>query len=123
MPQQGFHFAGKEQRIAIAPPVERLDSHGVAGERQRALDRIVYSEGEYALQTLRQPAKTPLLVTVHQDLGIAAGLETMTLRLELDTQGGAVVDLAVEDGPDRPVLVAHRLVAGMQVDDREAPMA
>ncbi len=47
----------------------------------------------------------------------------MTLRFELGTQDGVVVDFAVEDCPDRPVLVAHRLVAGMQVDDGEAPVA
>src|SRR6266446_6248353 len=58
-----------------------------------------------------------------QHLGIAAGLETMTPCLEFSAQDEIVVDLAVEDGPDRPVLVAHRLVAGMQVDDGEAPVA
>src|SRR6266699_2531810 len=57
-----------------------------------------------------------------QHLGIAAGLETMTPCLEFSAQDEIVVDLAVEDGPDRPVLVAHRLVAGMQVDDGEAPV-
>ena len=43
--------------------------------------------------------------------------------LEFVAQSKIVVDLAVEDGPDRPVLVAHRLVAGVEVDDREAPVA
>src|SRR6266853_6503363 len=106
MAQQGLHLAGEEQRIAVAPPVERLDPHRIAGERQGAFDGIVYSEGEDALQTRGQRAKTPLLVAVHQNLGIAAGLETMTLRFEFGTQGGEVVNLAVEDGPDRRVLVA-----------------
>src|SRR6266853_1656526 len=96
---------------------------GGRGERQGAFDGIVYSEGEDALQTLGQPAKTPLLVAVHQNLGIAAGLETMSPPFEFGAQDAVVVDLAVEDGPDRPVLVAHRLVAGMQVDDGEAPVA
>ena len=45
-------------------------------------------------------------------------------RLELGPQRGVVVDLAVEDDPDRPVLVGHRLVAGgREVDDRQAAMA
>src|SRR2546427_12034345 len=47
----------------------------------------------------------------------------MALSLEFGAEHAVVVDLAVEDGPDRPVLVAHRLVAGMQVDDGEAPVA
>ena len=117
MAQQGLHLARKQQRIAVAPPVERLDPHRIAGERQGAFHGIVDGESEDALQTLRQPAKAPLLVAVHQNLGIAAGLETMTLCPELCTQNTVVVDLTVEDGPDRPVLVAHRLIAGVKVND------
>src|SRR5439155_19750971 len=104
------------QCFAIAPPVERLDPHRIARERQGAFDAVVDSEGEDPPQTRRQPAKTPLLVAMDQNLGIAAGLETMILRFELGTQGSVVVDLAVEDGPDRSVLVAHRLVAVAQID-------
>ena len=49
MTQQGLHLAGEQQRIAIAPPVERLDPHRVTRERQRALEHVVEGESEDAL--------------------------------------------------------------------------
>jgi hypothetical protein len=42
---------------------------------------------------------------------------------QLLSQLGMIVDLAIEHGADLAVLVPHRLVAGRQIDDREAPMA
>ena len=47
----------------------------------------------------------------------------MAVRVELRSHLGEVVDLAVEDDPDRAVLVAERLIAGRQIDDAEPPVA
>src|SRR2546426_3316086 len=44
-------------------------------------------------------------------------------RFELPAQFAKVVDLSVEDDPDRAILVMNRLVAGRQVDDAEASHA
>ena len=60
---------------------------------------------------------------MNQYFGIAAAFKAMAPCLEFVAQGKIVVDLAVEDGPDRAVLVAHRLLAGVKVDNGEAPMA
>ena len=38
--------------------------------------------------------------------------EAMAVRLELGAELGEVVDLAVEDHPDRAVFVGQRLIAG-----------
>src|SRR5688572_29154168 len=46
----------------------------------------------------------------------------MSRSLELLARGAVVVDLPVEDDPDRAVLVRHRLLSGAQVDDAEATM-
>jgi hypothetical protein len=51
-----------------------------------------------------------LLIGVDDDLGIRMGLETVSLRLELVAQLAEVVDLAVVDDLDRPVLVSDRLI-------------
>ena len=45
--------------------------------------------------------------------------ERVAPGFEAAAEGGEVVDLAVEDGPDRAVLVGERLVAAGEVDDRE----
>ncbi len=42
---------------------------------------------------------------------------------ELGAQLGEVVDLAVEDGPDRLVFVRQRLIAGGEIDDAQPAMA
>ena len=45
----------------------------------------------------------------------------MPLGFQPPPQRGVVVDLAVEDRPDRAVLVGERLMAAGQVDDRQPP--
>src|SRR5262249_57454508 len=60
---------------------------------------------------------------MNEDLGVGPRSEAMSGSPELVSQVIEVVDLAVEDDPDRPVLVAHGLVAGRRaVDDAEPPM-
>jgi hypothetical protein len=54
--------------------------------------------------------------------GVRLGAERMA-RLEILAQFAIVVDLAVQDDLHRAVLVADRLVPGVEVDDRKAPKA
>ena len=60
-----------------------------------------------------------LLVEVDEHLGVAVGAEAVALRLELGAELAVVVELAVLDDDDAAVLVRDRLVAGLEVDDRE----
>src|SRR5687767_6539810 len=50
-------------------------------------------------------------------------VEGMPQAEQFVAQGGIVVDLSVEDSPNRPVFVVDRLVAAAQVNDREPPHA
>ena len=61
-------------------------------------------------------------VEVEDCLGIRSRAVPVTPRLEAGPKLGMVVDLAVENDPDSPVLVAHRLLAAADVHDRKAPM-
>ncbi len=61
-----------------------------------------------------------LLVEVDQDLGVAIGGEAVAPTLELALQLSVVVDLAVLDHDAGAVLVGNRLVAVVEVDDRES---
>ena len=63
-----------------------------------------------------------LLVEVDQDLGIAPGPEPVSPGFEVPAQLPVVIDLAIEDDLDRAVLVADRLVASLEINDREAAM-
>src|SRR5690349_19801504 len=55
--------------------------------------------------------------------GIAGGLQAMAAFEERLTQFLIVVNLPVEDDPNRSVLVADRLLARLEVDDAEPPHA
>src|SRR5262249_40082706 len=57
-------------------------------------------------------------------LGVGRAAEAVALRLELHTQLAVVVDLAVVDELEAPLLACKRLVAGRGgIDDREAAKA
>ena len=60
-----------------------------------------------------------LLVEVHEALGVALGDETMPAPPQHVPQHGVVVQLAVEDGRHRTVLVVDGLVTTGHIDDRE----
>jgi hypothetical protein len=61
-----------------------------------------------------------VLIEVHQALGITVRGEDMAAGAQLRSQVGEVVDLAVEYGGHRPILVVHRLPASGDVDDRQS---
>src|SRR6267142_919929 len=54
-------------------------------------------------------------------LGVAPRAEDVAVALELAPELGKVVDLAVLDDDARAVLADDRLVAALEVDDREPP--
>ena len=60
-------------------------------------------------------------VEVKEDLGVAVCPEAMSGALELVAKLAVVVDLSVLDDVEGSVLVCDRLVACLEVDDREAP--
>jgi hypothetical protein len=60
---------------------------------------------------------------VDEHLGVAARGEAVPASGQLGVQRLVVVDLAVLDDQHRAVLVAHRLVAVGEIDDRQAPVA
>src|SRR3954471_5370694 len=102
--------------------IDRLLPQTVAGEEEAALVPVPDGEGEHPAQALGK-LLAPLLVPVDQDLGVAVALEDVALGNQLALEIEEVVDLAVEDDPDAPVLVGHRLRAGgREIDDRQAPV-
>src|SRR5204862_7242777 len=69
----------------------------------------------------RGEAGSVLLVKVDEDLGGARRSEGVAGSLEVAPELAIVVDLTVLDDLDGAVLVADRLVAGREVDDRKPP--
>ena len=76
--QQGLDLAGEQQPAAVrrARVVERLDAEVVAAQHERAvaLAQVGDGVGPHAVEA-RRTGRAPLLVGVHDDLGVAGGAE------------------------------------------------
>ncbi len=118
--QHRLQLGGEGERPVRDAVVEGLDPEAVAGEQQAPLPGVPERDREHAPQPLEE-AVAVLLVEMDEDLGVAVGGEPVPEPLQLLAQLAVVVDLAVLDDRDRPVLVGDRLVAVLEVDDREAP--
>ncbi len=115
---------GREQQVPVRQQrvVQRLDAQAVARKEERLAVAIPQCEGKHAAEAFHA-ALAPRLPGMHDHLGVAARVEAVTERLQLRYQRLVVVDLAVVDDDDRAILVVERLLAGREVDDREAAMA
>ena len=97
---------------------ERLLAGPVTRQKQRPLARIPEREREHPVERLDRLVPA-LLVEVQDCLGVTLAAEPVP-RLELLPQLAEVVDLPVEDEPQRAVLVRQRLVSRLaEVDDRQ----
>jgi hypothetical protein len=118
--RQRAQLRRESELVAAGAVVERLDPEAVAREHEPLPRRVPERDCEHAAQPSRE-VEAPLLVAVDEHLGVAVRREAMAVALEPVAQLGVVVDLAVLDDVDRLVLVRERLVAGVEVDDRESP--
>src|SRR5207248_8687144 len=94
----------------------------IATEKYLAPALVQDGEGEHATQPMHTLG-SPRLPGGKDDLRVGARAESRAACLELLAQRRKVVDLAVEDDPDRVVGVRHRLGAGHEVDDRQPTVA
>jgi hypothetical protein len=111
-------------------PDETYVKASVDGENWYVSERFV---GKFADQQHEVPLSIPdgigkhppqpvdrlwsfLFVEMHQDFGIAMGLKTMTFLDQLLAEFAVVVDLAIQDRPDRAGLVLNRLMAAGRVN-------
>ncbi len=101
----------KSERSVADCVVDRLDAHRIARQQQPALFHVPDGEAEHAVEAV-QHGVTPLLIAVHDHLGVAVGTKHVAVPLQLLLELLIVVDLPVEDHPHRLGLVGHRLVAG-----------
>ena len=117
--QQRLQLGRERQPTGDASPVQRLDPEAVPREHEAALARVPDRHREHATQPFRE-LNSVLLVEVNEHLGVrVVRAHAVTLALELGAQLRVVVDLAVLDDPDRLVLVRDRLIAALEVDDRQ----
>src|SRR6478672_10982504 len=57
---------------------------------------------------------------LQNSLGIRTRAETMTCSSQGTLQLFEVIDLTIEDNPDCPISIGHRLMSARQIDDAQA---
>ena len=68
---------------------------------------------------MRHKIFTVLFVQVNDNLGVAAGAKTMAPRLEILGDVLESVKFAIQDNPDRAILIRERLTAIREIHDRQ----
>ena len=116
--RQGAELRREAQLALFVPVVERLDAEAVAREHEPALARVPDRHGEHTAQAGGE-VEPVLLVEMGDHLGVAVAREAVAGRHQLGTELAVVVDLAVLDDVYAAALVCERLVAGVEVDNRE----
>ncbi len=119
MAQERLGLRREEKEPVAVPVVERLLPEPVARDEQAALGVVPDGEGEHPGEPFHARFAVDR-VRVQDHLGVAPRAEPAPGRHELGAELAEVVDLAVEDDPVAPGLVAHRLPSGHEIDDRQA---
>src|SRR4029077_1180627 len=90
-----------------------------AGEQNATLPTVVQREGEHAVHALEH-VDAVAVVQREDDLRVRVRAQPVATLKKVASQLEVVVELAVERDPELAVARAHRLVAALDVDDREA---
>ncbi len=118
MAQERLPFGAEDQVAVGLGEEQRANAEAVAREEQLARLSIPDRDREVAVEAVEAP-RSPLLVRVSDDLGVGRRREHVPERAQLVLQLDVVVDLAVLHDPVPAILGRERLVASLEVDDRE----
>jgi hypothetical protein len=110
--------AERDCTVGQARGEQRLDAERVAGAERRLGLAVPDDEREHAAQP-RDDVLAPQVVPGDDRLGVTLRGERGAGGGELLAQFEVVVDLAVEHDPVAPIGVGHRLVAVLDVDERQ----
>src|SRR5579875_3192741 len=100
--------------------MQRLDAQTIACQQQAPALFIENRKGKHASQ-LMDAIGAVFLIEMYNHFGIGVGIKMMTFAFKLRTQFGEVVNLSVEDNPDRLILVLNRLAAASHVNNAQSP--
>src|SRR5579863_593876 len=104
MPQDRPDFRAEHQRV-VQPRIEqRLDAESVADEVQHLIPLVQKGDGELAAE-MGDKIFAVFFVQVNDNLGVAAGAKTMAPRLEILGDVLKSVKFAIQDYPDRAILI------------------
>ena len=123
MGEHTLDLAGEDEGPRRAPVIERLLAHTVAAQDQPLASPVPDRKRKHAVELARERDGVVRLGEVGEHLRVALGAQHMTGATQFVSQRPEVVDLAVQYGSDRSVLVCDRRITVDEVDDREAVLA
>ncbi len=123
MSEEGLDFRRERDEPVRTVDEQRLLAGPIARDRQATVALVPDRQREHPVE-LVDGVGALLLVQVDDRFRVALRSEPVAARDETRAQILEVVDLAVEDEPDRAVLVGHRLArVRRQIDDAQPPEA
>src|SRR5207249_7427025 len=99
--------------------VQRTNAYAIAREDEPSLARVPDRDRPLAVHATKT-LRSPRAIGGKDHFGVAIRSEFFSQRFELCAELDPIEDLTVERDPDRTVARCHRLLAGFQIDDREA---
>ena len=118
MCQDRLRLGTKQEHLAVAIKIKWLDTDTVASQDKLAPRSVPEGEREHPAKFMNE-IFAHLFVKMDDHFCITLCMEPVSPGFEFAPQFLKIVDLAVEDHLDRPVLVTDGLVATSEVDDRE----
>ena len=120
--ENGLGLRREAEGLGVLLVAQGLLPQAIARQEELAPGGVPDGEGEHAPEEL-QAADPVFLVEMEDHFRVGAGAEPVAASHQVGPEVLEIVDLPVEDDPDRAVLVRHRLVAGgAEIDDAEAPV-
>ena len=103
-------------------PIEQwLLPHAVSDQNKTLFAGIPDGNGKHAAQVIDE-TQSVFFVQSHDNFRVPGGVERVTTYFEILPQFAVVVDFAVEDELNASVVIAHRLSAAVDVNDRQSTM-
>src|SRR5439155_12649795 len=81
---------------------------------------VPYGQCKHAAEPLNE-VDTPLLVGVREDFSVSMRVEGVSAQHEFGAEILEIVDFAILNCANRPILIRHGLTAALKIDDREPP--
>jgi len=117
--QHSLEFRREDEPLFVFEIQQRFLAKAIAGQQQVIRPAVPHREGEHSVE-LGNDAVAPFLVPVNDYFGVGLCRESMAERGETRAQLFEVVYLAIENRPDRSILIRDWLMPAGDVDDAEA---
>ena len=98
------HLGGKAHATVVDRVIDKFDTEPVSCQQKAATWSVPDCQAKHSIQTVEN-ILTPLLVAMDNHFGVATCQKSVSKRFEIVAEFGKIVNLAVEDDPDRALAV------------------